>query len=32
MERISAWFGGLGTGMKVLAVVASLVLFAVLSP
>src|SRR5215217_73609 len=32
MERVSAWFGGLTTGMKSLVVVASLVLFAVLSP
>ena len=32
MERVSAWFGGLTTGMKALVVVASLVLFAVLSP
>ena len=32
MERISVWFGGLTSGMKALVVVASLVLFAVLSP
>jgi micrococcal nuclease len=32
MERVSAWFGGLTTGMKALVVVASLVLFAVLGP
>jgi micrococcal nuclease len=32
MGRISAWFGSLTTGMKALVVLASLVLFAILSP
>jgi predicted PurR-regulated permease PerM len=32
MDRVSAWFGGLTTGMKALVVVALLVLFAVLRP
>ncbi len=32
MERIATWFGGLTIGMKALAVAASVVLFAVLSP